>query len=159
MPSASTTSGMSLRTSCSCSAIVPVEITTFLPERSAGTRYASDLPTPVPASTTVCDALEDPALDQLRHLHLPGRASKPASACAIGPCGPKRFVERHHDGGFSSGASGTGGCSIVTTPGSSCGAMRCAYAMGCGSGAMASRSGRYSTRPHNVPAISPPMWP
>ena len=38
MPSAATTSGMSLRTSCSWSAIVAVEITIFLPLRSAGAR-------------------------------------------------------------------------------------------------------------------------
>ena len=80
---------MSLRTSCSCSAIVPVEMTTFLPLRSAGTRYASDLPTPVPASTIVCAFSRKPRSINLRHLHLARARSKPGSARAIGPSGAK----------------------------------------------------------------------
>ena len=46
--------GMSLKKSCSCRFLVPVEITTRLPDRIAGTRYASVLPVPVPASTIRC---------------------------------------------------------------------------------------------------------
>ena len=42
---------MSLKKSCSCRFLVPVETTMRLPERIAGTRYASVLPVPVPAST------------------------------------------------------------------------------------------------------------
>ena len=45
---------MSLKKSCSCRFLVPVETTTRLPERIAGTRYASVLPVPVPASTIRC---------------------------------------------------------------------------------------------------------
>src|SRR5207248_8099001 len=40
--------------SCSCRFFVPVEIITRLPERIAGTRYASVFPVPVPASTIRC---------------------------------------------------------------------------------------------------------
>ena len=47
---------MSLRTNCSCKLIVWVEITPLRPvsmaNRAAGSKYASDLPTPVPASAT-----------------------------------------------------------------------------------------------------------
>ena len=42
---------MSLKKSCSCRFLVPVETTTRFPERIAGIRYASVLPVPVPAST------------------------------------------------------------------------------------------------------------
>ena len=63
------TMGMSFRTSCSCKLIVCVEITPLRPVSSAnfaaGTRYASDLPTPVPASAT--SGL--PADETLRHRH------------------------------------------------------------------------------------------
>ena len=47
---------MSLRTSCSCRLIVLVETTVRsrlrTAQRAAGTRYAIDLPVPVPASTS-----------------------------------------------------------------------------------------------------------
>src|SRR5205823_14778293 len=50
------TTGRSFWISCSCKPIVSVETTTRSPRRSAcnaaGSRYASDLPVPVPASTT-----------------------------------------------------------------------------------------------------------
>ncbi len=50
--------GMSLKMSCSCKLIVCVETTAFrfccFAQRIAGMRYASDFPTPVPASTTRC---------------------------------------------------------------------------------------------------------
>ena len=45
---------MSLKKSCSWRFLVPVETTTRLPERIAGTKYASVLPVPVPASTIRC---------------------------------------------------------------------------------------------------------
>ena len=54
--SSSCTTGRSFSISCSCSPIVSVETTTRSPRRracsAAGSRYASDLPVPVPASTT-----------------------------------------------------------------------------------------------------------
>ena len=43
---------MSLKKSCSCRFLVPVEMITRLPLRMAGSRYASVLPVPVPASTS-----------------------------------------------------------------------------------------------------------
>src|ERR1700694_2771181 len=45
---------MSLKKSCSCRFFVPVETTIRLPERMAGTKYASVFPVPVPASTSRC---------------------------------------------------------------------------------------------------------
>ncbi len=54
--SSSLTTGRSFSISCSCSPIVSVETTTRSPLRiacsAAGSRYASDLPVPVPASTS-----------------------------------------------------------------------------------------------------------
>ena len=78
---------MSFRTSCSCSAIVPVESTTFFPLRIAGTRYASDFPTPVPASTIVCMPSRMPRSTICAICTCPERGSKPGSALRNGPRG------------------------------------------------------------------------
>ena len=43
-----------LKKSCSCRVFVPVEMITRCPVRRAGSRYASVLPVPVPASTIRC---------------------------------------------------------------------------------------------------------
>ena len=152
---------MSLRTSCSCSAIVPVEMTTFLPERSAGTRYASDLPTPVPASTIVCAFSRMPRSISCAICTWPGRASKPGSVRAIGPLRAEGLVDR-------------ASCRRLRVFDRSVerrvldrarrrdrrASMRCAYAGrrgGVGRDALAAACGR-ARKPHEVPAIRPPMW-
>ena len=61
---------MSLKKSCSCRFLVPVETTTRLPERIAGTRYASVFPVPVPASTMRWRLLLERLFDGLGHLQL-----------------------------------------------------------------------------------------
>ena len=99
--SASCTSGMSLRTSCSCSAIVPVESTTFFPLRTAGNDVCERLSDAGARLDDRVHAFENPALDELRHLHLPRRAARyPASARAIGPSRAKTLLERrvHRNG-------------------------------------------------------------
>ncbi|MBK6691509.1 MAG: hypothetical protein IPG50_04800 [Myxococcales bacterium] len=66
---------MSLAKICSSSACVAVEMTTFLPLKTAGTRYASVLPVPVPASTK-SGALSASAASTARAIiSWPGRSS------------------------------------------------------------------------------------
>ena len=69
-PERATTSGMSLRTSCSCSAIVPVETTTFLPERRRGDEIRERFSDPRSGLDNRVGVLEDAALDEARHLQL-----------------------------------------------------------------------------------------
>ena len=68
-PSTAASIGRSFSVSCSCRLIVCVETTAFFfcatAKRIAGTRYASDLPTPVPASTARCSLI----LQRPRHRH------------------------------------------------------------------------------------------
>ena len=80
--------GMSFSMSCSCSEIVCVEITTFLPAAAcaiAGTRYAKLLPTPVPASAIRCVPRAKASSTAAAICCCCGRSSKPLSRLATGP--------------------------------------------------------------------------
>jgi hypothetical protein len=100
------------------------------------------------------DVLEDPALDQLRHLHLTRTRFKPRQGFCDGALRTERFVDLHQGCGVCSGDWSSGECSIVTAPGS--GPMRCAYSGPCAWTATRWRGIRKRTRPHNVPTMRPP---
>ena len=60
-------SGRSFSKSCSSRARVAVDTITLRPLRTAGTRYASVFPVPVPASTRRCVSWAEGVLHRLRH--------------------------------------------------------------------------------------------
>ncbi len=88
-PSASATIGRSFTKICSCSARVAVETITFLPLRTAGTRYASVLPVPVPASTSRCFSSSSATSTAWAIASWPSRISQPGSARDRGESGPR----------------------------------------------------------------------
>ena len=89
-------SGRSLTKICSWSARVAVEMMTFRPLRTAGTRYASVLPVPVPASTKRwCSSLER-ALHRLGHRELPFAVLPPGERPRQRRPGPENVARADH---------------------------------------------------------------
>src|SRR5258708_5901724 len=82
---------MSLKKSCSCRFLVPVETTIRLPDRMAGTRYARVFPVPVPASTSRC--LRSASADSIASAisDWPWRYSNCGCHCDSGPLREKKW--------------------------------------------------------------------
>src|SRR5689334_6499654 len=79
--------GRSRSTSCRCRAIVAVEITTVSSSATAclidGTRYASDLPVPVPACTARCSPVRIERSTASAISTWPGRSAPPTAWTAV----------------------------------------------------------------------------
>src|SRR5262245_27484103 len=90
-------SGTSFPASCSCRARVAVEMTTRFPDSAAGTRYASVLPVPVPASTRSGRPPSRASATAMATASCSGRSSQPATACARMPPGPRYSATRALD--------------------------------------------------------------
>src|SRR5450631_2744094 len=82
---------MSLKYSCSCSVLVPVEMITRLPERITGSKYASVLPVPVPASTMRCRFSVSACSTASAICNWPRRNSYAGWLRASTPPGPKNW--------------------------------------------------------------------
>ena len=85
MPSASRTRGRSRWYSWSCNALVPVEMIVFIPDSSAGTRYANVLPVPVPASASSTSRVSNASAIASVSRCCAARGTKPGMPCASGP--------------------------------------------------------------------------
>ncbi len=114
-PSASRSAGMSLKKICSCRFLVPVEISTRWRLRMAGTRYASVLPVPVPASASSTPPSSKHARDGGGHLHLAVARLEVGQRRASAPSGAKTPRRPHRRGSApavrpaSPGTAGTSG--------------------------------------------------